>query len=266
MAVTETNYFANAIVGQPMAGADFDVTETHSTPRYAVGLGFLRSDGNAYRYVHAGADVNIAQAVATDSSESSVTLTNAFIAPATAGKPDFENINRGAINSHYIQSSATLSNNQMAGGYLCIFDDTANGTTRRIRGNTSWNGSTTDIELYEALTVAVDATSDAVLIGSPYANVEAATTSPDYRAVGVAQAGISANNYGWICTKGITTVNIGSNVTGGGVLVLEGHAGCLETLDKSSTGTATISRFQVGLCLETVAATASYAPARVSFE
>lgn len=275
MAVTGTNYFNNAIVGQPMAGADFNIYDVDTLPKYAVGTGFTRSDGNKYRYVHYGAATDMGEAVATDRSESNISGANCIQNPTSAGKPDFENINMGAVGSHYIQANLTITNNQVAGGYLMISSPgTGEGQEFRIRGNTSWNGSTTRIELYEPIQIALDQTSDPVIVGSPYANVEPATTAAastgDSGAVGVSVRGGSAANYGWVCTHGITRVAIGANVTAGQGLIVTGPSGWFENSLGNTNPNATDGNarnvFMVGRALNSAAVAASYTNAYVQFE
>lgn len=266
MAVTHTSYFGNAIVGQPMVGSDYNVYELHTSPRYAVGTGFQRSDGNCYRYVHYGLAVSKGQVVATDVSESSITGTNCISNPTSAGTVDWEKINQGAVGSHYVQTTLTLSNNQVAGGYLIIQGGTGEGHAYRIRGNTSWAGTTCRIELWDKIKVALDQTSDPTIIGSPYANLEPATTTPDYMVVGVAVTNATKDNYGWICTRGITPVFTMANVTGSVPLVLGGLGGAAITMERSGTGTGIHWQAPFGKALDTVAVARSFAPAQVWFE
>jgi hypothetical protein len=137
MAVTSTNYFSNAIVGQPQVGADFNIYDTNAEPKYALGTGFERSDGNRYRYVHFGAAAAIGTVVGIDRSESNVSKSNAVINPTSAGKPAFEPVNMGAVGSHYVEATITVTSNQVAGAYMTVFGNTGEGYTYRVRGNTA---------------------------------------------------------------------------------------------------------------------------------
>ena len=69
MAVSSSSYFSNSIVGQPQVGADIDIYESSTSPKYAVGFGFTRADGCKYRYAHFGATTNRGVMVSTDLSE-----------------------------------------------------------------------------------------------------------------------------------------------------------------------------------------------------
>ena len=270
MATTQTSYFTNAIVGQPMVGADYDIYEDHSTPRYAVGTGFIRGDGNRYRYCHFGAAVDWGAVVATDNSESTETYTNVCIAPATAGaEAGSTNINKGAIGSHYIRGNFTFSNNQMAGGYAVIVSGAGAGFTYRIKGNPSTSGaSAIDVQLEEPLVEAVSTDTDIMFIGNSYANLEDSTSSTDWRAVGVVTRGHSAASYGWICTRGVIGVEINANVTGGNFLLAAGTAGTVDTPAASIPNVAWGSEIlsPIGQALETVVSSVTVAPAFVKFE
>ena len=272
MAVTISNYFSNAIVGQPMAGSDYNIHDSDSSPKYAIGTRFVRSDGNTYVYCHFGASAANGCIMTTDRSESSISGVNAFTAPATAGKPPFENINMGAIGSHYIQGNLTISENQLAGGYLTGYGGPAAGTTYRIRGNTSWNGSTTRIELYEPLIQAVSAASDILCVGSPYANLEPCLTGAggaigaDTVPVGVVTRSHTAVAYGWVCTKGITTVRVQGKVTAGMPLMMSGVGGSVDVANEAN-GTMTtggkITQRTVGFATDSLDALPT---AKVNFE
>ena len=214
MAVQSTSNFQNAIVGQMQVGADVDIYQSDSTAKYSVGQGFTRSDGAKFRYAHFGAATNRGVVVAHDFSESSLADSdNNLDAPATAGKPPNENINAGDIGSHYIQvdsNAVSATNNQFAGAHLVITDDTGEGYTYRIKGNTA-DGSPSAgrwrLELYEPITVAIDGTSDIAIVGSIYANLETATALPtDQNVAGVAVTSNSATNYGWVQTHGVCGV------------------------------------------------------------
>ena len=271
MAVTQSNYFANAIVGQPQVGADFDIFDVSTTsPKYAVGLGFERSDGNKYRYVHYGLATAVGLTVSTDRSESNKSGANLVINPTSAGKPDFEPVQMGAIGSHFVEATITITANQMAGGYMHIVGGTGRGYTYRIKGNIvpdSTRSGAARIETYEPIKVALDQTSDINLVGSMYANLEPATTGTvigaDISVAGVAVSAATKDDYGWICTKGVTTVVMEVNSTGGAALVQGGRAG---TMNLKNTAANQSTAPTLGIALDTQAVASSWAAAYVKFE
>jgi len=58
MALNSATYYSNGIQGQPMAGADVNIFDTHSAPKYAAGYLVERSDGSRFRYCHVGTATN----------------------------------------------------------------------------------------------------------------------------------------------------------------------------------------------------------------
>jgi len=232
MAVSTDVYFSNSIVGQAMAGTDIDVYSAHTSPKYAIGFGFQRADGNKFRYCHFGLlTTTPGLLVATDVSESSapnspgaVTVTAAPpTAVTTIGQ---ERVKANAIGSRYMQLTITPTADQFLGGYLIVTSGTGYGWTYRIMGNTiSGTPASTSatFELDAPITVALDGTQTAVtIVGCPYSNVEAAT-STDKLVVGATMSCVSTGGYGWVCTHGVVGVLQGANVTG------DGYAACLDT-------------------------------------
>jgi len=228
MAVSTSSYFSNAIVGVPQCGADVDVYDVHATPRYEVGFGFERSDGCKFRYCHYGTTAVAGYLYAQDVSESSlVDSDNVIIAPSSTYKVPSEpgNIYPGSIGSHYVVITlASTTADQYAGGYFITTDDTGEGYTYRIIGNTATNDPATGkirLQLYKPLKIALDATTDFCIVGCLYANIEVATAATDMWIAGVCMAVVgTAGYYGWVQTKGPvgilqddSTVAVGDMVT-----------------------------------------------------
>lgn len=209
MAVSTSSYFSNSIIGAPQLGADIDIYETTSSPKYAIGFGFTRADGNKYRYAHFGALVAAGAVVATDVSESAqANLLQAGALVANLTKVDGETLNPNAVGSKYAQLVVTATADQFAGAYLNIHSGTGFGFIYRIRGNEATSARVTGnahFELYDPIAVALDSNSEIAIVGSPYANLEGATTT-DAVPAGVAVTNVTASNYGWICTHGVTSV------------------------------------------------------------
>ena len=103
MAVSSSSYFNNAIVGQPQVGGDVDITETHTSPKYAVGQLWTRSDGAKFAYAHFGATTTQGRLCSQDISESGAIALNTLtvVAPNAA-----QNTDDGTTNSHYIEATA----------------------------------------------------------------------------------------------------------------------------------------------------------------
>lgn len=252
---SNTNYYSNAIVGTPSIGADINVHEIHSTPRFAVGFGFERSDGNKYRYSQFGAATAASRVVSVDVSESAIIAsiaTNTGLASNTTTAVAGEAALPGAAGSHYVEVTATPANTQtFAGGYLGITGGTGQGYMYRIKSSTATGTPSTSrcrLQLWEPLVVSIDTTSDLTILGSNYANLEAATFTADALVVGVTMSAPSADNYAWIQTKGpalcLQDVEVG--VIGQPVFLSTATAGAVAALDLivsvvTSTGVGTES-------------------------
>ena len=235
MAVSTNSYFNNCIVGVPQVGADIDIYESSTSPKYAVGFGFQRSDGSKYRYCHFGLLSPTGKAVGTDSLESSTSSTamSLQVVAPTIYTPAGETIAPNKKGSRYLQinntganlSVAQLTQDVWAGGYIGFLTGSGTGYSYRIKGNSvSGNPATgeTYIELYDVLHATVDTTTAFTVQGSLYGNLEPAlATSPRLSIpTGFNVVGHTAGSYGWICTKGITVAITGTPVGSAGSLVI----------------------------------------------
>jgi hypothetical protein len=210
MAVSSTSYFSNAF---PAGNLHFpgDVFSSDTDPRFALGFKVVRADGAEFVYSHFGAASAAGTVVAQDLSESSVVDTdNVVIAPASAASVPGESVQPGAVGSTYVQLTlASVTADQFAGGYLSITDDTGEGYTYRIAGNTATNDPVTGdirLTLKDRIKVALDATSDIAITGCLYANLEPATQAVDEVVAGVTVAVQAAADYGFVQTKGVASV------------------------------------------------------------
>ena len=232
MAYSLASYFNNAIVGQTQVGAGVNLYDSSTNAKFAVGTKFERSDGNIYRYAQFGLTTAAGQMTSQDISESTILDTdNSVIAPASAVAVPGETPLPGAIDSHYVQITvAAIAADQLAGGNLHITDDTGEGHIYRVKGNTATdNPATGDIrvELYDKIVVALDATSDVIITGNLYANLEPSTTTDTF-AAGVAMVAQATNDYGWVQTAGVATCQTeGTVVLGSGVILAPTDAGAV---------------------------------------
>lgn len=224
MAVSANSYFSNGLVGQMNIGSDIDIYATDATPKFAVGTGFQRADGNKYRYVHFGTLSPVANVVATDHIESSTTSTamSAQALAPTIYRPAGENIDPNKAGSRYMQINHTGANlsvakctaDVFAGGTIGLIAGSGTGYSYRIKGNTAAGTPAAGeiyIELYDKLVTPIDTTTSFVIQGSKYANLEPANgaTQAISNAVGFTTTGHTAGNYGWICTRGLTAATMG---------------------------------------------------------
>ncbi len=232
MAYSLNSYFNNAIVGQTQVGGGVNLYDSSTEAKFAVGTKFERSDGNVFRYAQFGLTTAAGQLTSQDISESTIADTdNSVIAPASAVAVPGETIQPGDVGSHYVQFTvAAIAIDQVAGGYMHITDDTGEGHCYRIKGNTATDNPTTGdirVELYDKIAVALDITSDVIMTGSLYANLEPSTTTDTFCA-GVAMVAQATNDYGWIQTEGVATVQTeGTVVLGSGVITAPTDAGAV---------------------------------------
>ena len=154
-----------------------------------------------------------------------------MIAPASA-----QTTSDGTIGSKFIEVTlASVTVDQFAGGYLHTTDDTGEGYTYRIRGNTATGDPASGnirLELYDKLQVAIDATTDFAITGCLYANLEAATAATDYAIAGVSVSTMSAGEYGWVQVAGVATILADGTIAVGDNLTLsDGVAGAFQLKD-----------------------------------
>ena len=257
MAVSANSYFSNSIIGIPQVGADIDIYESSTNPKYAVGFGFTRADGNKYRYCHFGALSNRGTMVATDVSESGLTkIENVGCTVALTTKKAGEIINPNAIGSRYMQLVITATADQFAGAYVAITTGVGAGFTYRIKGNTATSAATPVtgniyLDLYDPIQVAIDSNSDIVIGGSAYANLEGATTT-DKTPAGATVTNNTATSYGWITTAGITAVLQDANIgtIGAPVALSTNTTGAIMAVGSTSGTPSNLMLAQIGYLVE----------------
>ena len=251
MAVSTTSFFSNASPGEVQLFPG-NIFRQDTTPKFPVGFRVTLAGGREYRYSHFGADTNRGLLVSQDLSESSVVDTdNVMIAPASATEPT-----DGTINSRFIQLTlASITAGQFAGGTLHTTDDTGEGFTYFILGNTATGDPVSGdirLSLGDPLQVAIDATTDFGILGSLYANVEASTAATDIAVAGVSvnTMDVSAAAYGFVQTKGAATIlQDGAIVIGGIVSLSDGVAGAVHALGGGGVAVGDlISEPLVGYC------------------
>ena len=274
MAVSTSTTHNNAIVGVPQVGADTDIFETHSSPRYAIGHMYERADGARFRYAHFGALAMVpGLLMAQDFSESGTAkIDDIVVAPTSATKPGDERLNPGALGSRYVQVKAGATTaDQFAGGYFWTNDGTGEGYTYRIKGNTAVGTPATGqhyIELYEPLQVALDTSTDIGIYGNKYANLESATAATDAIPVGVNMAIItdSTSVYGWVMTRGVVAIKQDASAPALGDMVelssaTEGNMSDASTAVVGIMGTEAL----IGVCLDPGAST-EYTLCKINLE
>lgn len=212
MATDANSYFSNAYPGavETFRG---NIYSLHALPKYQIGFRIARQDGSVFRYAQFGAATNRGLLCSQDISETGIADTdNGIVSPASALVTT-----DGTIGARFIEvtmSSVTL--NQFMGGYLVTTDDTGEGYTYRIKGNTAsgYNGSTKyRLELHDPLQVAVDNTTDYAITGCLWNDIEACTNATDNIPCGVSTATTTAAlPFSFVQTWGIVGILQDANV------------------------------------------------------
>lgn len=220
MAYSTSNWFNNAVQGIPGVGADIDIFQTSTTPKYAIGQRWTRSDGNSYVYSHfATAGISSGGlVVGTDLSESGCThVSSKIYASGSVTAISGETLKPGQKDSHYVQVIGKgVLVDTYAGGYLQISEGDGFGYQYRIRGNTaatqltSGSAYTYYLELYEPLQQELSTTQKSWMriIGSRYANLETALVASDMWHAGVTTCSHAASTYGWVQDRGLAGIRV----------------------------------------------------------
>lgn len=206
MATDNNSYFSNSV---PSGNLIFDgnIYRLDATPKYPLGFGVQRADGSRYRYSQFGAVTNRGVLCSQDVSETSIPDTdNGIVASASAATTT-----DGTAGQRFIQITMDgVIANQFAGAYFTTNDDTGEGYTYRIKGNTaSGNPAALSyrMELYDNLVAAVDNTTDYSIVGLPWNDLEVATRTTDSILSGVSQrTSTAALPFQFVQTAGVCTV------------------------------------------------------------
>ena len=229
--VTATHYFSNSIIGVPTVGADINVYDVATSPKYAVGFGFTRADGNKYRYAQFGAALQpgwIYGPNRTDGSAVNLLQTTCGNTSTAATAIEYP-IATNQIGSHYIQvTSLTAVAQQYNGGYAVITTGPGAGCTYRIK-NTMINAlasqsvGTNDVllELWEPLKIALTTASTLAVTISPYndllpcAGIGTATGLVANFPAGICVSTGASGSYGWVLTHGVTGIQQDGTIPSG---------------------------------------------------
>lgn len=228
MAVNTNTSFNNGIVGIPQVGADVDIFDAHTSPKFQVGTRFTRSDGAEFTYSHFGAAVGSGGIiVATDASESnsayaaSNTLGRIYASASTTAIAG-ETINPGTKGSHYVEIKAGgATADQFAGGYFQTVLNAGGFYEYRVKGNTASSAKTSGaqktyyLELYEPLQQTLDGSTSMRILGSKFANLESASGATDGLLAGVTTCSHAASTWGWVRRlKGTVAIRTSNTIPG----------------------------------------------------
>ena len=208
----------------PSSGVSQGLYEESSTQQGDVGAMRELADGRRFRYAYFASATAAGLLVSQDVSATAVVETDNIATAADAGATKVTLTHAGTL------GSATAD--QYAGGYLHTTDDSGEGYTYRIRGNTAASSNAVDFTLYDGLVIAVTTATDVAITGSLYGNVHGATAGTDYIISGVTTRVMQAEYYGWVQTTGVCTILAdGSIAIGDNLTLSDGVAGAVQLKD-----------------------------------
>lgn len=178
------------VVGTPLFTSGGDSTQQHM-----LGARIRTTDGRTFRYVRASAAT-----VAGQLYQSPAEKTNhQNLTPSAAAIGD---------TSITVTLGATAADaNEYENGYALITVTPGQGYAYQVKSNPSAaaSGSLT-LQLKDAIEVALTTSSRVDLVRNPYASVIVSPTTRNGGVIGVSPDIISAGNYGWLQTGGVTCV------------------------------------------------------------
>ena len=195
----------------------FDVSSNSFNESTQLGGKATTGDGRNFRYVLAGAAALVPGKLQQASAE---VTGNQNLAVAAAAIGD---------NSITTTSTVTVTENQLAGGYVSVSVTPGVGYTYKIAGHAAATGAVVTLNLEDPIIVALTTSSRVDLLASPYRSVVVNPATASSAPVGVAVAATPAAYYGWVQTTGAATVLAdGTVVVGTSVCASNGTAGAVE--------------------------------------
>ena len=200
-----------------------------ATQRNTLGTRKMDWDGGVYRYVKAGSTYTSYQAAVWTGDTSAGVSYEAPNSGSSAGQ-----------NVVHI-AEASITEDEYAGGYMLLFHSTGDGNVTTVIGNSASTGGLVDVYLEHPLPVDVT-TSDAFeLYPNPYDDVQQGNNSTNTAGfIGIPQALLTDNYFGWVKTWGPTFISPQSTVGGSGLAAgYFRHDGSIDVRANISPGTVT---------------------------
>lgn len=211
-------------VGRIGGAGNQGIYEESSTAKHNLGEKLELSDGRIFRYASFAAATGAGLLVSQDVSATAIVATDGKLTAASAGATEVTYTDSSTVGS--------ATKDQYAGGYLHIEDDAGEGYCYRIKSNTAASSNAVTFTLYDALQVAVTTATDVAVTGNPYSQVRAAVGTADYIVAGVTPIAFTVNYYGWIQTRGVSTVlNVGGAGIGETLMLGDATEGATELWD-----------------------------------
>ena len=210
--------------------------ETEDTPQHQLGtLGFT-ADGRKFRYARAGATALVAGDVLQSPAEVTGNQSRIVAAAAIGAK------------SITTTDTVTTTADQFVDGYIIVTGEASTGTGHiyRIKSHPVVSAAVATFELYDAIEVALTATTQVDIVANPYRGVIQWPATQTGSAIGTAFLAAPIDSYTWIQTGGVAavlttgTVAVGANVSAstGSAAAVETATAALPTLGYALTGVA----------------------------
>lgn len=229
---TDRARFSVAAQGVPGIANEFNKFEMNSSAKYPIGFKVEDASGNVYRYAHFQADTNRGVLVSANIDETGLDDIDNKVNGSPVNSTD------NTLGSKYIEMNvsavASVLANDYAGGRLVVTDDTGEGYTYDVLGNTAKGTPAADlirIQLKQPLQVALASISDIAVIASRYANLTIATaTDTAVSGVSCSTMAVATAMYGWIQTKGdVGILQDGTCPVGCPVQLSDGVSGAVQS-------------------------------------
>lgn len=220
----------------------FDLTQT-SNDGIQIGALATTGDGRYYRWAQAGAAALVPGTLVQTAAEVTGNE-NLALAAAAIG-----------ATSVTTTTNVTVTANQYTGGYMVVTVTPGQGYMYQIGTHPAASAAVLTLSLVDPLIVALTTSSRVDLVYNDFQSVIINPTTPTGNVVGAAIAATPALGFGWIQTKGVTTVlaqgaiavgtEIAASVTTAGACVAT--SGVLMTIGLAATGIATTEYGAVSL-------------------
>ena len=237
--------FPNRIYG------DFGAEKvTNTTKKRSLGTILELPDGREFKYV-----LNGSGAISSGKLASSAAMIGNHDMDLTTAAASV-----GDTSITVTLGGTAATKDQYADGYIYTNDGTGQGQIYRIASNPAADSSATlavTLASNDAVSVALDSTTESGLAVNPYSGIVVSPTSVTNRTLGVTATDIAANAYGFVQTKGLASVLVSGTVVAGEPLRVAGAttAGAAMALDRDGSGE---NEQEIGVVHNVVAVTTDY--------
>ena len=223
---------------------------TNTTKKRALGTILELPDGREFKYV-----LNGSGAITSGKLTSSAAMIGNHDMDLTTAAASV-----GDTSITVTLGGTAATKDQYADGYIYTNDGTGEGQIYRIASNPAADSSATlavTLASNDAVSVALDSTTESGLAVNPYSGIVVSPTSVTNRTLGVTATDIAANAYGFVQTKGLASVLVSGTVVAGEPLRVAGAttAGAAMALDRDGSGE---NEQEIGVVHNVVAVSTDY--------